>query len=114
MDIEDIYSLIPDMLCKPGCKECCINFGVPSRTKVEDERIRSFLREHGMEMKQATGATCPYVSDIGCAIYPVRPFTCRLYGASPNYLCKVGARPLELLHPDEEADLFFRYRQNFF
>jgi hypothetical protein len=114
MDIEDIYALIPQMECKPGCRECCINFGVPSRTRVEDERIRAFLREHGMEMKQARGTTCPYVSARGCAIYAVRPFTCRLYGTSPNYVCKLGARPLELLHPDEEADLFYHYQSNFF
>ena len=67
-----------------------------------------------MELKQARGTTCAYVSDQGCTIYPVRPFTCRLYGASPNYLCKIGARPLELQHPDEEADLFFHYQSNFF
>ncbi|HYA42720.1 MAG TPA: YkgJ family cysteine cluster protein [Syntrophobacteraceae bacterium] len=114
MDIEDLYALIPTMRCIPGCRECCIEFGVPSRTGIEDERIKSFLREHGMEMKHAVGTTCPYVCERGCAIYPVRPFTCRLYGASPNYLCKMGARPLDLLHPDEEADLLYRYQSNFF
>jgi Fe-S-cluster containining protein len=102
------------MECKPGCRECCVNFGVPSRTRLEDELIRGYLRERGMQFKQATGTTCPYVSDLGCTIYPVRPFTCRLYGTSPNYLCKLGARPLDLLHPDEEEDLFYHYRSNFF
>jgi Fe-S-cluster containining protein len=114
VDIEDIYALIPQMQCKSGCRECCINFGVPSRTRIEDDRINAFLREHGMEMKQAVGTACPYVSDRGCTIYPVRPFTCRLYGTSPNYRCKLGAGPLELLHPDEEADLFYYYQSNFF
>jgi len=114
LDIEDVYALIPKMRCKTGCVKCCVEFGVPSRTRVEDDRIRAFLREHGMEMKQATGTTCPYVSDRGCTIYPVRPFACRLYGASPNYLCQLGAGPLEFLHPDEEVDLFYHYQSNFF
>jgi Fe-S-cluster containining protein len=114
MDIEDIYALIPTMQCKPGCRECCIEFGVPSRTKIEDERLKLFLREHGMERKQAVGTTCPYVSDLGCSVYPVRPFTCRLYGVSPNYRCKIGVAPLNLLHPDEEDDLFYHYQSNFF
>jgi Fe-S-cluster containining protein len=114
MDIEDIYNLLPDVGCPGGCVECCRNFGVPSRTKVEDERIREYLRTHGMELKQAMGITCPYVSEKGCTIYPVRPLTCRLYGTSPNYLCKMGVRPLRLLHPDEEEEIFYLYRKNFF
>ena len=45
MDIEDIYNLIPDFMCTDGCHECCQNFGVPSRTKVEDERIKGISSE---------------------------------------------------------------------
>ncbi len=114
MEIEDVYALIPEMHCNEGCKKCCIDFGVPSRTRVEDDRIKAFLREKGMELKQASGKTCAYVSEQGCTIYPVRPFTCRLFGTSPNYLCMEGARPLRLLDPDEEAELFHHYQSNFF
>lgn len=114
MDIEDIYGLIPAFPCIPGCVECCRSFGVPSRTRVEDERIKEFLRARGLSIKLAQGTTCPYVSDEGCAIYPVRPLTCRIYGTSPNYQCKRGARPLQLLHPDEEVDIFHYYQTNFF
>ncbi len=114
MDIEDVYALIPQMQCEPGCMECCINFGIASRTSVEDERIKKFLRENGMNLKPSRGTTCSFLSEKGCSIYPVRPFTCRLFGTSPNYLCKKGARPVRLLHPDEEEDLFYFYRSNFF
>jgi Fe-S-cluster containining protein len=114
MDIEDLYSLIPSMLCTPGCIECCSKFGVPSRTRVEDERIRSYLKEHGREVGRAQGLTCPYVSRQGCTIYPVRPLTCRMYGSSTNYLCKMGVRPLQVLSEDEEADIFNFYRTYFF
>jgi len=114
MDIEDVYALIPEMQCRPGCKKCCIEFGVPSRTKAEDERIKAFLDEKGLKLKLAKNTTCPYVSDRGCEIYPVRPLTCRLFGTSPNYRCMEGAGPLRLLHPDEEEELFYHYRRNFF
>ena len=118
MDIEDIYELIPDMICTEGCYQCCKNFGVPSRTKVEDERIKEFLREHSMQLGEAQGHTCPYLDESlaigGCSIYPVRPLICRLYGTSPNYLCKVGVRPVNLLQEDQEEEIFYLYRKNFF
>jgi hypothetical protein len=114
MDIEDLYELIPDFICTPGCHECCRDFGVPSRTRVEDERLKEFLRAHAMQLGTARGNTCPYLGEDGCTIYPVRPFICRLYGTAPNYRCKAGVTPLRLLHEDEEADLFRLYRENFF
>lgn len=114
MEIEDLYALIPEFLCHPGCTECCRNFGVPSRTQIEDQRIREYLRAQGRELKQAQGTSCPYVSDQGCTIYPVRPLTCRLYGSSPNYSCRVGARPVRFLHEDEEATIFQLYHSHFF
>jgi Fe-S-cluster containining protein len=118
MDIDDLYDLIPKLMCTEGCYECCKNFGVPSRTKVEDETIKTFLREHSMQPGEAKGHTCPYLdeslSEGGCSIYPVRPLICRLYGTSPNYLCKMGVEPLRFLHEDEEEEIFYLYRKNFF
>lgn len=114
MDIEDLYGLLPEIQCTPGCIECCRNFGVPSRTRVEDERLKEYLRAHGRELGQAQGTTCPYVSEKGCTVYPVRPLICRLYGNSPSYRCKRGVRPILLLHEDEEADIFNFYQTYFF
>ncbi len=114
MEIEDIYGLIPEIQCIPGCKKCCTEFGVPSRTRVEDERIKKHLRDHGLELKQAEGTTCPYVCEEGCSIHPIRPLICRLYGNSPNYRCKMGASSLRPLNEDEEADIFQFYYENFF
>jgi Fe-S-cluster containining protein len=118
MDIEDIYELIPDMICTEGCYECCKNFGVPSRTKVEDKRIKAFLREHSMEQGEAQGNTCPYLDEDlpvgGCSIYPVRPLICRLYGTSPSYMCKMGVVPVRLMQEDEEEEIFYFYQKNFF
>ena len=114
MDIEDLYALLPDMQCLPGCTECCRSFGVPSRTRVEDERLRQYLRDQGRVLEQARDTSCPYVSAAGCTVYPVRPLTCRVYGVSASYLCKLGARPLDLLHPDEEEEIFHLYQKHFF
>lgn len=114
MEIEDIYGLIPDFICTEGCHECCRNFGVPSRTQVEDERIMTFLQENSMPAGTASGNTCPYLNATGCSIYPVRPLICRLYGTAPNYRCKMDVAPLRMLHADEEADIFYLYQANFF
>jgi len=114
MDIEDLYGMLPEIQCTPGCIECCRNFGIPSRTSVEDERLRAYLKAQGRELGQAKGTTCPYVSEQGCTVYPVRPLICRLYGNSPNYRCKMGVRPVILLEEDEEEDLFNFYRTYFF
>ena len=114
MDIDDIYNLLPDFMCTNGCLECCQNFGVPSRTKIEDERIKVFLKENAMKLGKAHGTTCPYLNELGCTIYPVRPLICRLYGTSPNYRCKMEVAPLKLLHEDEEAEIFHLYQTYFF
>jgi Fe-S-cluster containining protein len=114
MDINDIYDLIPKMSCSEGCHECCENFGVPSRTAVEDARIQAFLRGHSMQIGEVQGNTCPFLVETGCSIYPVRPFICRLYGTSPNYRCKVGVVPVRPLSEDEEEEIFHFYQKNFF
>ncbi len=113
MDLEDIYALLPDFQCLPGCTECCRSIGAPSRTELEEKRIRAYIKKQGIRPGRRRDNSCPYVSEGGCAIYPVRPFICRLYGTSPNYLCKMGVRPVRLLHEDEEAEIWNLYRSNF-
>lgn len=113
MEIDDLYDMLPDFICTPGCIECCRNFGVPSRTPVEDERIKKFLAENNMEQPRARGTTCPYVTEEGCSIYPVRPLICRVYGTSENYKCVMGVVPLNYLDPDEEEYIFHTYRTRF-
>jgi hypothetical protein len=114
LDVEDLYNLLPDVPCIPGCTDCCREFGIPCRTRIEDDRFRKYLKDHGMEIGQAVGTTCPYVTETGCGVYPVRPLTCRLYGTSPRYLCKKGVVPLRMLDEDEEEELLHLYRTNFF
>jgi Fe-S-cluster containining protein len=114
MRIQDLYALIPEVPCPPGCTVCCRAFGIPSQTRTETRRLKKYLKEKGLAFKAAEDTTCPYVSALGCAIYPVRPFTCRLFGASPNSRCSTGVRPVHLLHEDEEEEYWHIYRSNFF
>jgi Fe-S-cluster containining protein len=118
VDIEDLYELIPDFICSKGCYECCKNFGVPSRTKIEDERLKKFLEDRGMKVGEARDHTCPYLDEAlpegGCSLHPVRPLICRLYGTSPSYLCKMGVMPVRLLEEDEEEEILYLYQKNFF
>lgn len=113
MEIQDLYQLIPQMICIPNCVECCTEFGIPSRTKVEDMYIKAFLEEHKMVIKPASGTKCPYVTENGCSIYPVRPLICRLYGTSKNYPCKKGVLPISPLDEDQEAEIMHLYLNNF-
>ncbi len=113
MNLEDLYALIPEVGCPEGCIACCVNFGVPSRTKEEDRRIRAYLKAEGRKLGKARGTRCPYVTSKGCSIYPVRPFICRLYGAGPSYRCRLGVQPLQLLHHDQEEELFYLYQRYF-
>lgn len=114
MEIEDLYDLLPKFTCREGCTLCCSSFGVPSRTPVEDERIRQFLAEQGRPLGVATGTTCPYLTPSGCSIYPVRPLICRLYGTAEDYRCRIGVEPMAWLHPDLQEEIFHLYRTEFF
>jgi len=112
MTLEDLYELIPDFPCLPGCTECCRVSAPPSRTSRENTRLIEYVQRQGVRPAPRQEG-CPYRSDDGCVVHPVRPFICRLYGTSPNYPCRMGIRPVRLLHEDEEADLFHFYYTHF-
>jgi Fe-S-cluster containining protein len=114
MDIDDLYELLPDFQCTPGCVECCRSSAPPTRAPVEDERIKKYLEENHMEFPKTHGIPCPHLAEQGCTIHPVRPLICRVYGTSPSYLCKLGVRPVRMLHEDEEVDIFHFYQTEFF
>jgi Fe-S-cluster containining protein len=65
MRLEDLYELIPDFICTAECHTCCQDFGVPSRTQAEDERIKVFLKKNSMQSGEAQGNTCPYLNETG-------------------------------------------------
>ena len=78
---------LPEMDCQ-RCGECC---GVIICTKKENAAIKVFVEDYGIEIVIKTKHDCPYFREsIGCLIYPVRPYICRLMGHTGQLLCKQG------------------------
>jgi Fe-S-cluster containining protein len=71
------------MHCDTGCGECC---GVVPATETEFRAIQRFIADNRIEPAAHTDGTCPFYQNAGCAIYPVRPLLCRLYGHSADQL----------------------------
>ena len=80
-------------VCVAGCADCCINVGnvdavtlegwlILERMKGMDLQRRSQLKErieeNAREKKESIYTRCAFLQDnLSCAIYPVRPFSCR-------------------------------------
>jgi Fe-S-cluster containining protein len=88
---EDVKKLkvIPSMHCDAGCGECC---GVVPATEKEFRDIQRFIDEHAIVPAASLDGTCPFYQNGGCAIYPVRPLICSLFGhsADPLMTCPRG------------------------
>jgi len=74
------------MKCDPSCGECC---GIAPTTDSEYRRIEAFVVKHGVEVCDQ-GVTCPFYQKGRCAVYPVRPLSCRLFGHSEGMPCPHG------------------------
>ena len=88
--LDHIYSRIPTMDCH-HCHVCC---GPIIWFEPEEMRIRLYLEQHDMPYIQWDNEEfkkhhmhCPYLSDDGCRIYPVRPLVCRLQGVAEGLEC---------------------------
>ncbi len=80
-------------VCAIGCADCCINVGNVDAVTLEgwlilehfkgmDPRRRSQLQElieeNAREKEASIYTRCAFLQDnLSCAIYPVRPFSCR-------------------------------------
>jgi Fe-S-cluster containining protein len=74
------------MRCDPGCGECC---GPVMCNVTEIRQIMVYIAEHQITPIRQ-GITCPFCQQGLCAIYPVRPYICRIFGHSPRLVCKRG------------------------
>ena len=79
---------LPPMRCDRDCDLCC---GFVTCTRSEFQRIMAYAEEHGVTALRQ-GSTCPFYQDGRCAVHPVRPFTCRLFGHvdDPALTCPRG------------------------
>lgn len=74
------------MKCDKGCGECC---GIAPSTKTELNRAIKYARERELAPVN-NGVTCPWYQGDTCAIYPVRPLSCRLFGHTGKLVCPKG------------------------
>jgi uncharacterized protein len=80
-------------VCGPACADCCINVGnvdavtlegwlILERMKTMEpgrrSRLKANIEENARTKQNATYTRCAFLMDnLHCAIYPVRPFSCR-------------------------------------
>lgn len=78
---------LPVINCPPDCGHCCT---IASCHEHEYRAILAYAKEHNVTPKRQ-GIQCPFWQG-GCAVYPVRPHVCRVYGHSshPMLTCPKG------------------------
>lgn len=70
------------------CMSCCTDF-IPL-TQEDIFRIKNYMKTHPVERNVMTDASgnylvlCPFLSESGCQIYPVRPEVCRGFSCWHN------------------------------
>lgn len=68
----------PEIVCRPGCSDCCRNLTV---WPVEFYAILEDLRSLGFSsLVFDEKETCGFLKDGLCQIYPFRPLICRTHG----------------------------------
>jgi Fe-S-cluster containining protein len=106
MNLEQIYKQIPEAKCRANCGQCC---GILFPALSEIRNIKKWCFVHHVEYRDFTmepDADCPYLTtEKKCAIYPVRPFLCRILGATtdkrmtcPGCNCPKPLNPIEAGH----------------
>lgn len=87
--------VIPEHKNCIGCGQCC---GVIVTSTSEDERIKQFVKKMDVFTKQRLRSqkrdilSCQFRDELknNCAIYPVRPLICKLFGVTKGMQCPQG------------------------
>lgn len=108
--LMELYAEIPEVAgCKNGCGQCC---GPVPLTPVEAVSL-------GLDENTAVTPTnsltnsCVFYGgqDEGCTVYDLRPFMCRLFGASKGLPCPLGAAATKPLSEKRSRVLTDRYKK---
>lgn len=122
--ISRLQQLHPAIPCPSGCSRCCETYALPEVLPAEWELIASelaqlpaaiqtqittaiqqssgFLNADGQlarPRKELRDCRCPLLVDGRCAVYPVRPFDCRITGYG---FSQAGERPLPVPLPKQQ------------
>lgn len=107
--LGNVYAQIPKSNCPEGCGKCC---GPIFPSLAELQNIKIYCTEHHIEFRNFLDITedgfCPYLqTDKRCAIYPVRPFLCRILGTSSVLPCPLGKiKSVKLLNKPQSDALY--------
>lgn len=104
--LDEIYSQIPSIpACDGSCADAC---GPIAMFKGEWDRIKR-AKGHAPRLHPARPLTCPMLSPTGsCTVYTVRPYICRLWGATQGLACPKGCEPERWLTREEAHEIFLR------
>lgn len=114
VEIQTLYSQIPDARCKGLCQASCGPIGMaPYEARrvlsgAQHRRIPVELTEMGDSIGLLTDGdmTCPVLGEHGeCRLYRERPLICRLWGVVESMPCPHGCRPDRTLSDEEAFDL---------
>lgn len=50
--------------------------------------------------------SCPHLGAQGCQVYEERPLICRLFGTTPRLACPNGKRPVAMIEPRIEQQIY--------
>lgn len=88
-----------------NCGACC--GPVPCSTR-EKQAVEAYTGTHGLLPYKTNGIDCPWRQQDRCAVYPIRPFLCRLMGHVPNMPCKHFPKR-ETIRSQQERKLLRQY-----
>lgn len=98
-----MYPSLPKMRCDKGCTQCC---NVSGGTGAEYERIIEWAAQNNIKPIRQ-GIICPWYQNGTCAVYPVRPMICRLYGHVRFLDCPRGYNVN--IKPKDEKRIMLQY-----
>lgn len=102
--LDDLYARLPPVRCQGLCQEAC----GPIACTTAEAALMERATGRPLTFDTTTG-NCGYLSSDGrCAVYRVRPFVCRAFGASARLPCPFGCVPDVALSSEAEHDLFLR------
>ncbi|MCL2063288.1 MAG: hypothetical protein FWG98_02815 [Candidatus Cloacimonetes bacterium] len=95
-EIQKLYRLIPQSICKEGCADCCKD--IIQVAPEENDRMGGYQWSGG----------CIFLKDNQCSVHDRRAFICRLFGTSEIMKCS-NCIPERYLSETETKDIINNY-----